>query len=64
MAGSASGVCLAALWNSTMEPGCTFSVTRLTIWSAGRSFQSRLSLLETEENRWGARGCVRLLAKI
>ena len=44
MAGSASGVCLAALWNSTMEPGCTFSVTRLTIWSAGRSFQSRLSL--------------------
>ena len=29
MSGSASGVCSAALWNSTMLPGCTLEVTRL-----------------------------------
>ena len=43
MEGRASGVCLAALWNRTMEPGWTFPVTRWAISWAGSSFQSRLS---------------------
>ena len=43
MPGRASGVCSAALWKSTMDPGCTLLVTRWVISPAGRSFQSRLS---------------------
>ena len=43
MAGRASGVCRAALWNSTMEPGWTLEVTLWVISPAERSFQSRLS---------------------
>lgn len=50
--GRASGVCLAALWNSTMEPGCTLDVTRFEMSDADRSFQSRLSPLAA-----GASGC-------
>lgn len=56
MAGRASGVCRAALWNSTMEPGWTLEVTRFVISSADRSFQSRLSPLARGSSRWGARG--------
>ena len=47
MPGKASGVWRAALWNSTMEPGCTLDVTRLVMSAADRSFQSRLSPLAT-----------------
>ena len=39
MDGRASGVCSAALWNSTMLPGCTPSVTRRVISEAERPFQ-------------------------
>ena len=44
MPGRASGVWRAALWNRTMEPGCTLVVTRSVISAAEISFQSRLSL--------------------
>ena len=40
---SASGVCSAALWNSTMLPGCTRVSTREVISSLLRPFQSRES---------------------
>ena len=43
MPGRASGVWRAALWNRTMEPGCTLVVTRSVISAAEISFQSRLS---------------------
>ena len=42
MPGRASGVWRAALWNRTMEPGCTLVVTRSVISEAESSFQSRL----------------------
>lgn len=45
MPGRASGVCRAALWNRTMEPGWTLEVTRWVMSGADRSFQSRLSPL-------------------
>ena len=48
MPGRASGVWRAALWNSTMEPGCTLEVTRLVMSGAERSFQSRLSSFDTD----------------
>lgn len=48
MAGRASGVWRAALWNSTMEPGWTLEVTRWMISPAARSFQSRLSAFDTD----------------
>ena len=47
MPGRASGVWMAALWNRTMEPGCTLVVTRSVISAAESSFQSRLSLSQT-----------------
>lgn len=50
MPGSASGVCKAALWNRTMEPGCTLEVTRWVISAADNSFQSKLSPSETAES--------------
>ena len=50
MPGKASGVCLAALWNRTMDPACT---TRWVISGAERSFQSRESTSETSSRRWG-----------
>ena len=43
MRGSACGVCAAALWNSTIEPGFTLSSTRRQIASTPGFFQSRLS---------------------
>jgi len=51
MPGRASGVCLAALWNRTMEPGWTLEVTRWVISGAERSFQSKLSTSHTNERR-------------
>ena len=57
MPGSASGVCLAALWNRTMEPGQTLEVTRLVMSAADRSFQSRLSTLAAVGKRWETKGC-------
>ena len=57
MVGRASGVCFAALWNRTMEPGQTLEVTRLVMSAADRSFQSRLSPLAAVGIDWGARGC-------
>lgn len=56
MPGRASGVCLAALWNRTMEPGQTLLVTRLVMSGADRSFQSRLSPLAAVGMDWGAMG--------
>ena len=47
MVGRASGVCNAALWNSTIEPGFTFLSTRSEISLAVRFFQSRLSPMAT-----------------
>ena len=47
MPGRASGVWRAALWNRTMEPGCTLVVTRSVISEAESSFQSRLSPSQT-----------------
>ena len=52
MPGRASGVWRAALWKRMMDPGWTLDVTRWVISLADRSFQSRLSLLETAESRW------------
>ena len=45
MEGSALGVCNAALWKSTIEPGFTFFRTLSEISLAVRFFQSRLSPL-------------------
>ena len=50
MSGSASGVCSPALWNSTMEPFCTFVVTRFVMSAAEMPFQSRLSLSHTAQS--------------
>ena len=50
MAGRASGVWRAALWNRTMDPGWTFPVTRRVISPADRSFQSRESPSVTKES--------------
>lgn len=47
MPGSASGVCLAALWKRTIDPGWILEVTRLVMSAADRSFQSRESTSET-----------------
>ncbi len=56
MEGRASGVWRAALWKSTMEPGCTLEVTRWVISPAEMSFQSRLSPSQTGSSPWGAGG--------
>lgn len=53
--GSASGVWRAALWNRTIEPGCTLLVTRFVISLAEISFQSRLSPYHIDSRDWGAR---------
>lgn len=57
IAGSASGVWSAALWNRQMEPDCTLPVTRFVMSAAERSFQSRLSLSHIGATHCGARGC-------
>ena len=56
MAGRASGVWRAALWNRQMDPLFTRSVTRWVISLAEMSFQSRLSPLARGSSHWGARG--------
>lgn len=50
MPGRASGVWRAALWNRTMDPGCTLEVTRWVISAAEMSFQSRLSPLAADSS--------------
>lgn len=49
MSASASGVCSAALWNSTMLPGVTPPVTRFSISAPESPFQSRESPSQTKE---------------
>lgn len=57
MPGRVSGVCLATLWNRTMEPGRISEMARRVISDAKRSRHSKLSLLETEESSWDERDC-------